>query len=245
MAATDLVSSGPEIVDHMGIRLPLHPTISPGIAESIRTGRYERTEGKLLPAMIERGERVVDLGGGLGFTAAVMARTGRAELVVCIEAHPGLVPLIEQLRELNGLNFEIRNLVVSPVQEAPTATFYMHKNFWGSSLLPVAQENLLGLVEIPTISFAELARTYSPTMYVVDIEVLRAILAPRVDGTDRLDALDLVGVDKVVVQVHRSVAGAHGVKRVFDWFSAREFVYSPVHSRGDVVLFERLNRLSP
>src|SRR5665213_1532279 len=85
MAATDLVSSGPEMVDHMGIRLPLHPTISPGIAESIRTGRYERTEGKLLPAVIDRGERVVDLGGGLGFTAAVMARTGRAELVVCIE----------------------------------------------------------------------------------------------------------------------------------------------------------------
>ena len=182
--------------------------ISRSIADAIRSGRYEKTEGKVLPAMLEAGERIIDIGGGIGFTSAIMARTGRAELVVCIEAHPGLIPLIEQLRDLNGLDFEVRNLAVTPGADRLSAPFHLHKNFWGSSLLPVAPEDLVGIVDVPTISFAVLARTYEPTMYVVDIEVLKALVAPRVAGADGLDAIDLTGVNKVVVQIHRSVAGA-------------------------------------
>lgn len=239
--ADAFVSAGPEIFTHMGIHLPLDPQIiSPAIAESIRAGRYEKTEAKVLPGIIEPGERVVDVGGGLGFTAAVMARTGRAERVVCVEAHPGLIPLIEAVRELNAVDFEVRHAAVAPAPDGPTTPFYLAGHFWASSLLPMAQARLSGVAEIPALSFADLVRAYAPTMYVIDIEVLKEFIAPAADGLDGLDSIALDGVAKVVVQTHQNVAGRRGVKRVFDWFSARGFVYSPLHSRGDVVLFERL-----
>ena len=62
---------------------PAETVTAPPGAETI-----DLSESTVLPGMIEPGERVVDLGGGLGFTAAVVAKAGKAAQVVCVEGHP-------------------------------------------------------------------------------------------------------------------------------------------------------------
>ena len=239
--------SGLEVVELAGIKIPLDPAVvSPSILQAIRSGQYEKTEGKMLAAMVDSGERVVYIGGGLGFTSTVMAKTGRAAQVVCVEGHPDLRRLIEWVRDLNGVDFLIRNAVIAPDGGPATVPFYLHKDFWGSSLLPIAADRLHGVVQAPVLTFGDLIREYAPTMYVVDIEVVKELvssskaLGESPKQGEWLHAVDLTGVSKVVIQIHKSIVDRRGIKRVFDWFSSQDFVYNTDHSRGGVILFERV-----
>jgi FkbM family methyltransferase len=220
-----------EIIEHLGVKLPIFPGVmSEEMQGILRAGEYERAEAKRLPRLIEPGERLVELGAGIGFLSTLAAQAQAASIVV-FEANPELIPVIEATHRLNGVQSIVRNAVVAPVKLTETTPFYLHRNFWASSLTPVKPKHLRGVVEVPIVTVEAMLREHAPTLLVMDIEGGEA---------DLLDGAELHGVRKVYMELHPKVMGQAGVKRVFDRLSAQGFVYDIGHSSGGVVLFRRL-----
>jgi FkbM family methyltransferase len=216
-----------------GVKVAVDKTrVSPTIMKALRAGQYEGPEAHQLPAIVEPGERIVELGGGLGFISSKAAATGRAESIAVYEANPALIPLIERTHALNGVKAEVVNAVVTPTPGPATLPFYLRRDFWASSLSPEPY-GYDEVVEVPTVSVAEMLRRWRPTMLIVDIE----------GGEEALfhDA-PLTGVRKIYLELHQEVLGRAGMKRVFDALSARDFHYDQWHSSHGVVLFSHVLR---
>jgi FkbM family methyltransferase len=223
--------------DHVtvdGIKVAVDPErVSPTIVEHLRAGRYERQEAVNLPQIVQAGDRIVELGAGLGFISSLVSRLGLAESITVFEADPGLVPLIKRTHALNGVEAEVFNAVIAPTAMGETAPFYVRKDFWASSLSPEPY-GYEDVIDVPVITFADMLARHRPTMLIVDIE----------GGEDTLFSGDvpLTGVKKVYLEIHQSVLGRVGMKRVFDFFSSRDFHYDQWHSSHGVILFSHVLR---
>lgn len=230
-----------EVVEIDGVKIPLDAEVlSPALRTALQTGRYENPRRKSLRQMVEPGDRIADIGGGIGYISAMMALQGQAAFIVSIEGHPGVQDLARQVHALNGVSVARRNaLVVTRNSAGPTQTLYLSRDFWGSSMSPDVKSPV-GTVEVPVITFEEIIADHAPTMLVIDLEVMKQYLNPGATSGP-LEAMALTGVNKVVVHfVHHFDGDARAVKRTFDFFSAQGFYYDYDLSRGSVVLFRRL-----
>ncbi len=215
------------------MKIPLDPALmSPTILSVIREGRYETGEAKVLLAVIEEGERIVELGGGIGFLSSLAYLQGKTEAIVVVEAHPELIPVIKATHQLNGVRGDVRHAVAAPRRSAGTLPFYMHNDFWGSSLSPLKKRHLKGVAQVAVVGLDELVETYAPTMMIIDVEGGEA---------DLLDGVSLRGVNKVLMEIHPKVIGPAGVKKVFDALSLEGFAYDPWTSMRAVVMFRRVD----
>ena len=220
-----------EVVVIGGVKVPIdRDVMSQYMIDVIRDGSYEAREAGRLPELIDKGERIVEIGGGIGFLSALMGMQGKAEAIVVFEANPALLPLIETTHRLNGVEAEIRQQVIAPVKLAETAAFYLHQNFWASSLVPVKKRFRTGIVQVPVVSFSEMVREHRPTLLVVDIEGAETTLFKDVQ---------LDGIRKVLMEVHHKVIGPSGVGMIFAFFASQGFVYDPRYSERGVVVFSR------
>ena len=238
--ADDVTSS---FVEHLGIRIPIDPSVmSEKMRHAVQTGRYDQDRAARMVQMLEPGDRVVDLGAGLGFISAFIARLGRAETVVAIEGDPNIIPLIQALHRMNDVSCVVRNALVVPSRTADTAPFYVHHDLWASSLLPLKARNLKEIIQVPVLTFAEVINEYAPTILMIDFEVLRelvpSIASPQVDV---MGQIDFRAVPKVQLMLKPKEMGLDGVKRAFDVLSSQGFAYDAVHSVGNIVLMRRID----
>lgn len=216
-----------------GIKLAIEPEVmSPTMIEVIESGKYEGTEAREIARIVQPGERIVELGAGIGFIALTALRTGKVARLASFEANPRLIPVIEANARMNGLAFEVIHAVVDPHEDGGTVPFYVRRDFWASSLAP-GPWGFEAEVAVPRVSFASVRERYRPTMLIVDIEGAEEHLFRDVA---------LTGIRKVYVELHQNVIGRVGMKNVFDFFSARDFHYDQHHSRGSVVLFSHVLR---
>ncbi len=232
MDQTLLAADQDEIVQIQGVKIALDPGVmSAPVLTSLRTGRYEKGEARYLPDIIEPGERLVELGGGLGFLSALAWREGKTEAVVVIEANPDLIPLIRSTHRLNGVEAVVRNAAAVGRRVAETVAFYRHRHFWSSSMTPIPESRRIGVSQIPVVTLDEMVTEHRPTMLIVDVEGTEVEL---------LAESNLDGVRKLMIELHHERIGFPGVKAVFDGLSARGFHYDPRFSHEAVVLFRRL-----
>lgn len=198
----------------------------------LRSGKYERTEVRQIKQVVQPGDRIVELGAGLGFIAIAAARLNIAKSIAVYEANPKLIPLISHNQRLNDVEFDVFNQVVLATNDVTSVPFYIRKDFWASSLAP-GPWGYVERVEVPAISFQDMLDRHRPTMLIVDIEGGELELCRRVP---------LTGIKKVYIELHQNVIGRVGMKRVFDFFSSRDFHYDQHHSHGSVVLFSHVLR---
>lgn len=234
-AHNDLADNGVgrEIVSIFGAAVELDPEImSEKMIGVLRSGQYERKEARQVIRIVQDGERIVELGAGVGLLSTLAFMQGKAEHIAAYEANPHLIATIKRTHELNGVTAEVHNAVVLPTDEHKSLPFYIRRDFWASSLSPTpwgfAQQ-----VEVPAISFAQMLERHNPTMLIIDIEG---------GELDLLRRVPLTGVKKVLIELHQNVIGRIGMKRVFDFFSERDFHYDQHHSEGSVILFSHVLR---
>ena len=228
LAATEAL----EIVELHGVKVPIDPKLmSPHMLEVIRSGRYEDREAARIPGLIEDGERVVEIGGGIGYLSSLIARENRAATIVVFEANPGLIPLIEATHRLNGVEAIVRHEIIVAAKTAETLLFYLHEHFWASSMVRLSKRSRVDVVPVRQVAFDEVLREHAPTFLIVDIEGGEGAL---------FKGIELTGVRKVLIEIHEKVLGSAGVKALFDFFSAQDFFYDTRNSEGRVVLFRRL-----
>ena len=219
-----------EIVELNGVRIVLDPAyLSPKLRKRIRAGRLSQPEAEIAARLVERGERFVELGGGIGYTSSLVAKRGLAESVTTFEPNPDVIPAMKRTHAMNGVRAAVLNAVVVARKESDTIPFFVSEHFNASSLSGRAQAQKR--VDVPVMSFAEMKERFSPTMLLIDIEGAEL---------DLFHDIDLGGVRKVLVELHKRSYGEAGLQRIDRFFAASGFARDPRFSRGQVVLFRRL-----
>jgi FkbM family methyltransferase len=218
------------VIDTLGIKVPFVPSIiTPKIERPLRNGRYEGGEAALLARVLRPGDRVLELGAGLGLLSTIAGRMEGVR-VVAVEANPDLLPLIAETHRLNGVtSAEVRNGIVA-AEDGSDVPFYLRPDFWASSMEP-ASRPFVREVSLPCFGIARLIADVRPTVIVCDIEGAEAGL---------FDAADLSGVRALVIELHPKVYGAEGQARVLSTL-ARKGLLPAADTRDDssVRLLER------
>jgi len=100
-----------EAIETNGIKVPFVPRIiTPKIERPMRNSRYERGECAALREMLRKGDRVLELGAGVGLISTVAAMFEGIGSVTTVEANPELIPLIEETHRLNDVSpVDLRN----------------------------------------------------------------------------------------------------------------------------------------
>ncbi len=195
------------IVAHcMGVDVPASEFLNEVRIQRINAGRYEGQEIAGALAVVRPGERILELGAGLGIVGAVVARNRAPARMVSFEANPVLIPHIENLYRQNGLErtIELRNAVLFSAPERPAAVpFHVHNSFLGSSLQgdPARARET---ISVPTESFDSLRETLAPEVLIMDIEGGELAF---------LEHADLSGLRAVVVEFHPKAYGVAGMRR--------------------------------
>lgn len=195
-----------EVIETQGISVPFDPRIiTPKIERPMRRGRYEGGECAALRRILRPGDRVLELGAGLGLCSTVAAQAEGVEAVVAIEANPELLPLIRETHRLNGVEgkVDLRNGVATPTGggEIP---FYVRPDFWASSM-EAGSRGYARVEVLPAIGLDALLAEVRPTVIVCDIEGGELGL---------FDKADLSGVRHLVLELHPKVYGTDGMSRI-------------------------------
>lgn len=200
------------------------------IRAAMLAGHFEAEESAQIPHIVRGGDRVLEIGAGIGFISTLLAREPRVSAVVAVEANPHLLDYMGRLHASNHVAKVRRLNAVLTNATAETATFYLRRDFWMGSLS--AEPNaFVATVEVPTMNLDALLRDEAISLIVCDVEGAEA---------DLFEHADLSGVDRIFVETHDHVTGLSGVRRLFETMQAQGFVYDPRHSTGSVVLFQRL-----
>lgn len=216
-----------------GVSIPLDmPILSETILESIRSGCYEYEEQRQLPGIIQPGERVLELGVGIGFIASIILKHQNTQAYLGFEANPDLLPCIREVFELNEVDGEVCNEVLVHEPDITHLDFYKRQNFWASSLSPEPW-GFDSKIAIPAKQLNEVIAEFKPTLIVCDIEG---------GELDVFRQADLRGVRRVYLEIHQKVLGRKGIRELFDILSAKHFHYDQFHSTGAVVLFTEVSQ---
>lgn len=215
-----------------GVEIPPDPkVITPAIRRAILNGRFETEEARRVPEIVEPGDRVIEIGAGIGFISTLLSREAGVAGVLAVEANPYLLDYMASLHRRNeAVGVRRMNVVLSNAEHDGEATFYLRRDFWMGSLIP-GPNPYVATVQVPTKNFSALLREERASLIVCDVEGAEAHL---------FDGADLSGVDRVFVEVHDHITGLSGVGALFATMAAKGLVYDPRHSEGSVILFRRL-----
>jgi FkbM family methyltransferase len=160
---------------HFDLRLELPLILGPRLAYLIAIGDYELTDLQLIAAHVEAGDRVMELGGGAGVTAALAAKISGAPIVVA-EADARLFGTIRANVEGNGgaVSFEHGVVTAGGGRGDGTIDFYLDADPWISSTSPEAQGRADAparrKITAPVLGLDELLAKHRPTVLTIDIE---------------------------------------------------------------------------
>jgi len=225
------VKADVEIIELRGIKIPLDRSIiSPTVERAMLNGEYEASEASNIGTIIGNNERVLELGVGVGFLSCLILKNPLVEAYLGLEAHPALPKLIRQVFELNGVEGEIREGVVTADSTEEFVEFYLRDDYWVSSKMPCAQDSDTRPIKVKCLNLSELIREFRPTLIVCDTEGSELELFT---GTD------LGGVSKVYLEVHEEVIGPEGIAELCSHFEQSGLSPVPSESKGDVLFFAR------
>jgi FkbM family methyltransferase len=178
------------------LSLELGPVLGPRISYLIAIGDYELGDLELLDRHVKKGDRVIELGGGAGLTAAFNAkRTG--EPVVVAEPDERLFPVIRRQVELNGGTVSFEHGVVLGGTQAKSVDFFIDEEIWFSSMKKEVEahglERQRRKVNVPVLDAAALFAKHAPTIAMIDIEgAERELFATKVANLPK----------KLLVEIH-------------------------------------------
>lgn len=200
------------------------------LERALSSGRYEHHEADALLLHLRPGDRLLDLGAGLGFICALAAGVLGEDAVVGVEAGPETVKLARKNLAANGFPGVkiVRGAVVAAAGEGEVE-FGQRPAFWASALKgPEGWPENAEVIRVPARPIGRLLERFRPTVICCDIE----------GGELSVLAEPLPGVRLVVVETHPQIYGPEGVKRIVEGLSAQGFAATE-GAKADTQVFRR------
>ncbi|MFZ5961458.1 FkbM family methyltransferase [Thalassococcus sp. BH17M4-6] len=215
-----------------GMKIPKHPQITTGrIRGALKGETYERKECDAVSRMVQDGDVVLELGGGIGYMSTLIATKKKVQAVHTFEANPTLIPYIHSVHAANDVtNVTVHNALLSDGPGDPVP-FYVRQNFLGSSMDKSIDEGSIVSTEmIEQRDIHAVLDELKPDVLVCDIEGAEAHLLP---------AADLSCLRVAIVELHPQWIGQTGVQAVFDTMHRAGLTYFPKASEAKVVSFRK------
>ncbi|PIE09728.1 MAG: hypothetical protein CSA72_11660 [Rhodobacterales bacterium] len=203
-----------EVIDIQGAKIPFVPSIiTPRIEKTMRNASYEAGECKAVRAHMRPGDRVLELGAGVGLVSTVAAGIEGVGKIVSIEANPDLLPVIAETHRLNGITtVETRNAIAG-AQSAESAKFYLRADFWASSMEPDSRPYVKD-VDLPVFAVRDLIEETDPTVIIANIEGAEEIV---------FQGADLGRIRTIIIKLHPSLYGDDGARKILSGFAEQGF----------------------
>ncbi len=218
-----------EILDVHGVALPLSSDeVSPVIWQALTDGSYEAKEARSVLKAIKPGDRVLELGSGIGIITSIIAGIDDVK-VWAFEANPSTAALAERVLQANCRGNVVFSQGLLTADAPSTYPFYVRKDLWMSSM-DENQGPYEQRIEISSENIDAFIASHGITALVMDIE-----------GAERdlLGRADLAGVERIFVELHDHLYGLAGVRDIMHALTAKGYAYDPRGSRGPCVLFSR------
>jgi FkbM family methyltransferase len=191
--------------------------------------RYEDDEVELLRTILNPGDRVLELGAGLGIVSLYINRiVSDGGFLVAVEANHDAFVILEQNLSMAADNYTCLEGLAS-LEEGTARFFVNRRNLHLSSRdeEPSTEHECVQVV-VPCLSVSRLVSKYRVNSLVMDIE----------NGErEILEGFDLIGIDKLACEFHPAFYGQETMHRLIRIVEARGF--ERVGASGDSVAFRR------
>lgn len=199
------------------------------LERALSSGRYENHEADALLLHLRSGDRVLDLGAGLGFICALAAGVLGEDAVMGVEAGPETVKLARRNLAANGFDGVkvLKGAVVGKGEGQ--VEFGQRPAFWASALEgPDGWPENAEVIRVSARPLGKLLAKFAPTVISCDIEggELGVLTEP------------LPGVRLVVVETHPQVYGPGGVAQIVAALRAQGFEEAE-GAKKDTLVFRR------
>lgn len=203
--------------------------ISP-ILDQLRSGLYERPEIAGLSRTIRPGDRVLELGAGLGIITALAARAaGHTGRVLSYEANQALVNDTLAFLKANGVTtVDLVNAVLVPESDPAPRKFHLTDSFAESSLLRTQGRTAKRTVDVPAESLDAVLASFRPDVLICDIEGAEAELLP---------ALPTSTLRAAVVELHPDRLSSLQIQSIHDAMAAKGLFPQEPSPGGTVVIY--------
>ena len=191
---------------------------------ALAAGAIEAEEIALARKYLTADDVVVEFGSGLGIAAVRVHRAIHPKAHYCFEANPVAVTYSRHLFKLNQMQIDVDQRALG---NGLTSQFFAANDYILSSF-DVPKGRYFKKIEIPTVCLATVVKEKNPTAVVCDIEGAENEFLPPEDLQD---------VEKVIIELHPSYYGVHGVRQIKDRFLKNGFL--PVEQRQDTYCFLR------
>jgi len=200
----------PKTIALNGIRLTADlQDVPKGIRKQLYQKRYEHQEFLLVREALKPGDRVLEVGAGIGFIGIACARICGADNILSYEPNPAMKPVIEKNYALNGLTPNLRSKVLAT---APgEVEFFFDEGVLSSSLIDRRHG---GATRVQADAIAEVIESYDPTVLVMDVEGAEI---------DLLRSCDLKNITKIIIEMHPHVVGPDKIQSLCDYLADNGF----------------------
>lgn len=204
-----------DVLRFQGLSVPIRRSgMNPAVVQQIYEGIYERPEIVGLTRIVRPGDRVLELGAGLGIISALAARAAGPEgRVRSYEANPSLLDDTRAFLTANGIVTVdlVHAVLVSDLNPAPRR-FHLAESFAEGSLLEKEGHDPTRTVEVPADSLAAVLADFRPDVLICDIEGAEAELLP---------ALPQSSLRAVVVELHPNRLSPAQIQSIHDGMAAQ------------------------
>ena len=190
-----------------GFTIEVDPARDPfGVIRGMLKGWYEASEVRLARALLQPGDRVVELGAGLGVVSCTIASLVGADALISFEANPEIAERARCNTAHNGFAVRVEQTVCRPravLDETPgTASFRLSEAFWASGLedgsdAPGRSPNT-GHIAVPVRPLEDVLAEHRASVLVMDIEG---------GEIEILEETDLSGLRALTFETHEAHVG--------------------------------------
>lgn len=220
-------------LEYEGLTIPRERSGMTGVIPFfIYENQYERPEILGLSQVIRPGDRVLELGAGLGIITALAARAaGPTGRVRAYEANLSLLPDTQAFFSANEVtNVDLVHAVLVPETDPAPRTLHIAESFVESSLLGVEGRNPQGSTTVPAQSLAYVLAEFRPDVLICDIEGAEAELLP---------ALPPSTLRAAVVELHPDRLTPAQIQSIHDAMAAQGLHLQEPSPGGTVVIYAR------
>lgn len=210
-------------------------SVSPRVSAQLFWGIYESAERRFVEKCLAPDMPVIELGSSIGGVSSHIARRLAAgQRLVCVEANPHLLPILEKNLAVNAGHLQTSVVHAAASTEAGTVSFAISASSLSSQV--GSRADAVETVSAPARKLSDLltnhAMTGQPFQLVMDIEGAEA-------GIVFEDASALGSCHRIVAELHETRFGdaAIGIEGLIEAFVARNFRVAQRY--GPVVVFER------